>query len=391
MNLKLTPLGWMVGGRTRPEVEPVGDGENHTQAGTIMVVQGSPRMKKGVRSGKRDLDEVEMTDKNDLTGVVGFHKDCEEECRQKYKDLKDNMKRVWDLESEAEIQKLANTYYPAVRSQKQLEAEAQILRKLVQLPSGQYQTDLMWTGHHRPASNWKEARIAYLNWENRLEKDLRLKEAFHLAVKTWKEKDFIYKTTTNMKESDEQYFLTCFMVLKDEQPIEKARLVVNGARNFGGKCLNDYLEIGPNLMNDLSDILLLLRRQKWVVCCNMQNMFLNIKVSPKDRNFLRLFYRPHVEGDLEVYEFTVHIFGLASSPCVAMRVVREHASRQKERWTLAEEAVRTSSLVDDVWFAFSDPERLKKAIKQIVDLTGTMGIQVHKWGSNLEELIQDFS
>ena len=31
------------------------------------------------------------------------------------------------------------------------------------------------------------------------------------------------------------------------QPMEKGRLVVNGARVFDGKCLNDYLEVGPNL------------------------------------------------------------------------------------------------------------------------------------------------
>ena len=248
----------------------------------------------------------------------------------------------------------------------------------------------MWQGTTRPNTNWAGARMAFLNWEHRLEKDPKLKEAFHWAIKTWCERDFIQKTTHKINEMDEQYFLTCFMVLKEGQPIEKGRLVVNGARNFGGKCLNDYLEVGPNLMNDLSDILLLLRRQKWVVCCDMQNMFLNIKVTPKDRRFLRLFYRPHTGVELEVYEFTVHVFGLASSPCVAMRVVREHASRQKERWPLAEEALRSFSLVDDVWFASSDPERLKKCIKEIVDLTGSMGIQVHKWGSNKEELIRDF-
>ena len=33
---------------------------------------------------------------------------------------------------------------------------------------------------------------------------------------------------------------------------------------------------------------------------------------------------------------------------------------------------------------------MRRAIKEIVDLTGTMGIQVHKWGSNMEELIQGF-
>ena len=91
-----------------------------------------------------------------------------------------------------------------------------------------------------------------------------------------------------------------------------------------------------------------------------------------------------------MYEFSVHVFGLASSPCVAMKVVREHARRQIERWPIAEEAVRTSSLVDDVWFASEDTGKLQRAIKEIIELTGTMGIQVHKWGSNLEELVNHF-
>ena len=223
-----------------------------------------------------------------------------------------------------------------------------------------------------------------------MERDQDLKEAFHFAINTWVERDFMQKAVRNIAENDEQYFLTCFMVIKEGQPMEKGRLVVNGARVFGGKSLNDYLEVGPNLMNDLSDILLTMRRKKWVVCCDMQNMFLNIKVTPKDRKYLRLFYRSSPQDDLEVYEFTVHVFGLASSPCVAMKVVREHAARQKERWPVAEEAVHTSSLVDDVWFASGELEKLKRGIREIIELTGSMGIQVHKWGSNLEELIQEF-
>ena len=201
-----------------------------------------------------------------------------------------------------------------------------------------------------------------------MEQDPKLGEAFHWAIATWKDKDFIEKTTINTGERDDQYFLTCFMVLKEGQEIEKGRLVVNGARVFGGKCLNDYLEVGPNLMNDLTDILLLIRRGKWVVCCDMQNMFLNIKVSPRDRKYLRLFYRPPGAKDLEVYKFTVHVFGLASSPCVAMRIVREHATRHKDRWPVAEEAVRTSSLVDDVWFASPNQNRLERGIREIREI-----------------------
>ena len=381
---KWTPLGWMVGGRTRPEVEPVDEGLAHTHEGTILMAE----IEKVSQIDKDVGKEYEMTSASCFSDVVKECQECGEGCKQEYQDLKNNMRRIWELETEEEIRKLANTYYPAVRSQKQLEAEATILRQLEQLPGGQYQTGLLWSSDHRPRSNWEGAKLAFLHWEKRLEKDATLKKAFHMAVGTWIQNDFIQKAEGNITAKNEQYFLTCFMVLKEGQPLEKGRLVVNGARVFEGKSLNDYLETGPNLMNDLSDILLKLRRHKWVVCCDMQNMFLNIKVSPKDRKFLRLFYRSDPTQELEVFEFTVHVFGLASSPCVAMRVVREHASRHREKWPIAEEALRKSSLVDDVWFTSSNVEPLERGIREIVELTASMGIQVHKWGANLEELIR---
>ena len=133
-------------------------------------------------------------------------------------------------------------------------------------------------------------------------------------MRNWIANDFICKTMENISPECEQYFLTCFMVLKEGSPIEKGRLVVNGARKFRGFCLNDYLEAGPNLMNDLVDILLHIRRFEYVLCCDMQKMFLNKKVTPKDRRFMRVFYREVLCRELEVYEFTVHAFGLASSP-----------------------------------------------------------------------------
>ena len=89
------------------------------------------------------------------------------------------------------------------------------------------------------------------------------------------------------------------MVMREgSTPKEKARLVVNGAQQFHGTCFNAYLGAGPNLENDLTDILLLIRRHKYVLCCYMRNIFLNIMVAPSDRKFLRTFYRPSPEDEL---------------------------------------------------------------------------------------------
>ena len=186
---KWTPLGWMVGGRTRPEADPVEEGKTHTHAGTILVLDGEE-----VGRGAERVGVTKVTEVSCVAGVVD-EKKCEEQCKQEFWELKENMKRIWDLETEEEIRKLANTYYPGVRSQKQVEAEEQLLRKLIQLPSGQYQTGLMWSGDQRPISNKDKARKAFLNWEKKLEGDPKLREAFHFAINSWIEKCFIQRTT----------------------------------------------------------------------------------------------------------------------------------------------------------------------------------------------------
>ena len=142
-------------------------------------------------------------------------------------------------------------------------------------------------------------------------------------------------------------------------------------------------------MNDLSELLLRIRRHRYVMCCDLQNMFFNIKVSPEDRQYLRVFYRADPSEDLKVYQFTVHAFGLSSSPCVAMSVVRHHAKLNADKWPVAEEAVRKNSLVDDIWFMSDNMADLQTGKHEIMQLMGSMNVQVHKWGSNWKELLVD--
>ena len=171
---KWTPLGWMVGGRTRPEVEPVEEGQAQTHAGTILMAGG-----KQVSEVKNEqMQGSDLFGSSCLAESLEEIQTCGEECRQAYRALKDNMRRIWDLETEEEMQKLANTYYPAVRSQKQLEAEAALLRQLVQLPNGQYQTGLMWSGDHRPQTNWEEARMGIFELGKTIGEGSHIEEGF---------------------------------------------------------------------------------------------------------------------------------------------------------------------------------------------------------------------
>ena len=56
---------------------------------------------------------------------------------------------------------------------------------------------------------------------------------------------------------------------------------------------------------------------------------------------------------------------------------------------MAEKAVRTNSLVDDIWLMSDTKSELKVGIQEVQELMRHMGIGVHKWGSNCPELLQD--
>ena len=230
---KWTPLGWMVGGRTRPEVEPVEEGQTQTHVGTILMTGG--KQVSEVQNEQKQGDH--LIESSCLAESLKEIQTCGEECQQAYRELKDNMRRIWDLETEEEMQKLANTYYPAVRSKRQMEAEAALLRQLVQLPNGQYQTGLMWSGDHRPQTNWEEARMAFLSWGKRLEKDPTLKKAFHMAIETRREKDFIHKAERNISKEHEQYFPNLFYGPQRRATIGKREVSGKWGQDFWGEKL----------------------------------------------------------------------------------------------------------------------------------------------------------
>ena len=223
-----------------------------------------------------------MNDDNDTMSVVGRTEviGCPQSQENQFEELRSNLHKVWELETEEEARKLTNSYYPAVRSNRQKRAETMLMDNLLQLDNGQYQTKLLWTSDKRPHNNYEAARKAFYEWERRLAGDIKLKEAFHTAMSNWIESSYLENT---INDADcLQNFLTTFMVLKETGDSVKARLVVNGARKFKGECLNDFLEPGGNVMMDLSELLLRLRRFKYVVCCDLAQMFLNIKVTPED-------------------------------------------------------------------------------------------------------------
>ena len=82
--------------------------------------------------------------------------------------------------------------------------------------------------------------------------------------------------------------------------------------------MNDNLLHGPNLANNVVDVLLRFRQEKVAVMADIQEMFHQVRVPEDQRDSLRfLWFSPNLNDPPDRYSMNVHIFGAKDCPSIA--------------------------------------------------------------------------
>ena len=95
--------------------------------------------------------------------------------------------------------------------------------------------------------------------------------------------------------------------------------------------LNDCLEVGPPLINNLCSILIRFRIHKYGVVTDIEKAFLYVKLHNDDQDFTRFLWLSNPqdsESEFEIYRFKVVPFGSASSPFMLNATLHLHLKNQ---------------------------------------------------------------
>ena len=199
------------------------------------------------------------------------------------------------------------------------------------------------SGHYQVALPWR-FQPPYLP-NNRIAAEQRLQL---LRNKFLRDEEFFqkYKDTINdyidkayaRRVPDEQldvidkplWYLPHHAVFHSSKP-DKLRIVFDCAAKFRGTSLNDQLMHGPDLTNNLFGVLNRFRQEAIALVSDIEGMFHQVKVAPKDYDALRFLWWQ--DGDLTQqpveYRMVVHLFGSTSSPSCASFCLRKTALDNK--------------------------------------------------------------
>ena len=141
--------------------------------------------------------------------------------------------------------------------------------------------------------------------------------------------------------------------LQNPHKADKLRRVCNAACRFSGTSLNDVLLPGPDLLCDLIGILIRFRLFRIAVCEDIEAIFMQVEVPVHEQNFLRILWREGISDEIEIFQYTRHIFGAKSSPTCANFAVQKVASVNKDDFPQAAEPVFDSFYVDNFLKSFA--------------------------------------
>ena len=257
----------------------------------------------------------------------------------------------------------------------------------VSFSDGRYSVGLPWKTNHPPLpSNYYYALARLRSNLQTLRKSGDDLLSYHKIIKDQLDAGFIEEVAE--KCSDKVHYLAHRHVQKDSETTPLRIVYDCSAKTRGNPSLNDCLYSGPNLINDLTSILLRFRFGKFAALSDIKKAFLNVRLNHEDRDCTRFLWPANpfdTQSTLKTYRFSSVLFGSTASPFLLNATLQFHLDCQNSE--LATE-LKENIYIDNLFVTSNvETELIDKKIKT-ENLLNSAGFSLHEWESNAHSVSQ---
>ena len=224
----------------------------------------------------------------------------------------------------------------------------------------------------------------------RLKREPTLQRMYTAGIQESLQKGYAEEVTNFERSDGGVWYLPHHPVLHPKKP-GKVRIVFDCAAKYRGTALNDCIHQGPDLTNKLLGVLLKFRQQPVALSADIEGMFCQVRVPPKERDVLRFLWWADDDPDkpVKLYRMTTHLFGGVWSPSAAnfaLRKVAEH-----NQGIFSDDTIQTllhNFYVDDCLKAVATKDQAIRLATELQELLASGGFRLTKWLCNSKRVMR---
>ena len=254
-----------------------------------------------------------------------------------------------------------------------------------------YEVGMLWNRDNPQLPNNRHVAFKRLqHLKSRLKKDKVLLQKYREKIEEYVKKGYARKLRSDEVSgtSDVTWYLPHHPVVHHAKP-GKIRIVFDAAAEFKDTSLNSNLLQGPNLANEIIDVLIRFRKEEVAVVADIQEMFHQVKVPEKDRDSLRFLWFPsNLDGAPETYCMNAHIFGAKDSPSIANFALQKTAKDNSRDFSKSViNAVEKDFYVDDLLKSLPNEQDAVEFSSEIIELLQRGGFRLTKFMSSSKKVL----
>lgn len=291
---------------------------------------------------------------------------------------------LWEIDGEHPSKKLL--------SNEEQECENHFINNTKRNKSGRYIVKLPFNEKQNFLGNsYNSAFQRFASLEKKFERNYELKNQYIDCMQGYIDQHHMFLESSKI-DHNQGYYLPHHAVIKEQSLTTKTRVVFDGsAKTSTGISLNDSLMVGPNIQEELFSIVIRFRCFLYVLTADIQQMYRQILVDKKDRQFQRILWRKNPDEPIQTYTLNTVTFGTACAPFLAVRTLKQLASDESHLFPRASNVLQNDFYVDDLLSGAQNFEDALKLKNELIQLLKKGGFHLRKWGSNCQELISDMS
>ena len=199
-------------------------------------------------------------------------------------------------------------------------------------------------------------------------------------VAAWIVKGYARRADTSHDVTGKVWVTPHFGVYNKEKG--KWRVVQDYSVRYTGRCLNDELLQGPDMINSLTGVLLRFRKEPVTLMGDIETMYHQVFVPESQRCFLRFLWWPdgNILGNPVDHEMCVHPFGAVSSGGCANFTLKKTASDSSlQFWPEVADILCRDFYIDDLLKSTTDASKAKMMIRAARGLCAEGGFNLTKF------------